>query len=559
MSVIKHHYEIDTPQGGLLGELIRSSDETSAVAVFKGIPYAAPPVGAMRWKPAVPAPSWQSTRLATQFSPSAMQLGSDDKTFFFYNPSFPCSEDCLYLNVWTPQSVDQKNLESLTDPLPVMIWFHGGGLLCGSGSEPCYDGAELARKGAVVITVNYRLGVFGYFSHPALSAESGSNASGNYGTTDQIQALKWVQENIAAFGGDRKNVTIFGESAGALSVSHLLASPLASGLFHQAIMQSAYLPPMPQLKQSVYGFEAAESYGYNYAKSLGIEGDDKRALQTLRDIPADQLLQVSSLFEFDKAVVDGWVFQQQIFETFEQGKQDAVPVLAGFNRNEGSYFPLIGMAPMPQNTAAYTAAVMEKYGPLAEQYLAIYPANDIYKSSYSAMGEGLYAWGTEYLARMMQATPAPAYLYCFDHAPEWAAQQGLGAFHTTEFIYTFNNIRHNPKYSQTWPDIKPRQSDIVMADLLSDYWLAFARSGVPAVADQPMWPAYQAPKHHYMFFHHGQAQVQDKLIPDKLALHDANVAMRKRNGQGWTYKEVGLLAESYSDKKSDTVENSIHA
>ena len=250
---------VNTPQGSLVGEVL--GEGAAAISTFKGIPYALPPVGVRRWKPAEPFPTWTGKRNALAFSPDCIQPSLfDDNFFYLITPQM--SEDCLYLNVWAPSG--GTNLS-----VPVMVWIHGGGLVDGAGSNTFYDGAELARKGVIVVSINYRLGIFGYFSHPELSAESPHQVSGNYGITDQIQALKWVQKNIAAFGGNPENVTVFGQSAGALSIVHLLTSPLSKGLFHRAIAQSPYMTPLPDLRRSIFGKPSAEQHGSCFAEGLG--------------------------------------------------------------------------------------------------------------------------------------------------------------------------------------------------------------------------------------------------------------------------------------------------
>ncbi|MGX4675630.1 carboxylesterase/lipase family protein [SAR92 clade bacterium H246] len=553
---VNNYIEVATPQGRLIGQRstvvsgsVESNDlgpQPAQVGVFKGIPYALPPVGAYRWQPAQPAATWHGARWAIDYAPAAPQLGATDDDFFFYNPGFQTSEDCLYLNVWAPCDGLSREDHSACKQYPVMLWLHGGGLLVGAGTEPCYEATELARKGAVVVTINYRLGIFGYFSHPGLSQESPNNASGNYGTTDQIQALKWVQKNISAFGGDPRNVTVFGESAGASSIAHLLASPLAKNYFHKAILQSAYLPPIPYLRKPCFGMPSAEEYGQNFAESIGIEKttQSEQAVQRLRDMPAHQLLEVSSTFEFDKPVIDGYVQMQQLFETFEQGAQHNVPLIAGFNSNEGSYFPLVGLIKAPSDKASYETMIQDKYGDIAEDYLTIYPPDDLYKSSYEAMGHGLYGWGTETIARLTSQSGVSVYFYCFDHVPEWAARKGLGAVHALDIIYTFNNVKHNRKVAYSWPDANPDTADISMAELISDYWLAFAQNGDPNDTHRAHWQPYTAEKKSYLRFSNGSAEPSSDLLSAELKLHDRNVKMRQALNQSWSYKDLGLRAAS---------------
>ena len=528
---------LDTPQGTLVGEklLMDSADsQHQYIGAFKGIPYAMPPTGNRRWKPAEPAGCWAGERLATQFAPSPIQPLPTDKTACFYHASFPTSEDCLYLNVWAPIAQDEPPLTE--QQRPVMVWIFGGGLLVGSTQYPMHDGAELASKDVIVVTINYRLGVLGYFSHPELSNESPNQASGNYGLTDQIEALRWVQNNIAAFGGDANNVTIFGESAGALSVSHLLASPLAKGLFHKAIMQSAYLPPMPLLRGEAYGMTSAEAYGNDFAHSV-----KATTLPELRALPADQLLTASLAYEFNKAVVDNWSLTAQIFETFEQGLQQDVPVLAGFNSYEGSYFGHAGMVTIPDNESNYVAHINNSYGELAEEYLRVYPANNIYHSVCASIGEGLYAWATEKLIALMASVTSPAYLYYLDHCPAWAKAAGWGAFHGCDINYVFNNIKHGAVTQTNWPAPDVSETELAMAELISNYWVAFASSS-PQLDGQPCWQPYRPEQKNYMPFREGKACPSISVHEETFQLHETIVRQRRENNQCWTYKDIGFLA-----------------
>ncbi|MDC1512728.1 carboxylesterase family protein [Porticoccaceae bacterium] len=527
----------NTLQGTFLGELVPNTEgvELSTIAGFKGIPYALPPVGVRRWQPAEPFPDRKGEYMAKAFSPSPIQPVNLDTRSFLYQPGLQTSEDCLYLNIWTP-----ADFNSIDQIYPVMVWFYGGGLLVGSTSMPDYDGAELAKKGVVVVTVNYRLGVFGYFSHPALSAESPQGASGNYGTTDQIQALKWVRQNISAFGGDATNVTIFGESAGALSVSHLMASPLSGGLFHKAIMQSAYLPPMPGLKDHRFGFPPAEDQGLALTGKLGL-AEDKNTLQSLRDLPADQILQASADLEFDKTVVDNWVFTAQIFEIFEQGKQHDVPLLAGFNHDEGSYFSLLGLVQEPEDKKTYVSSIQAKYGELAEKYLEVYPADDLYRAAWAPMGDGLYAWATEYLVQLMETVSSDAYLYCFNHVPVWAKAMKAWAAHGMDVPYCFNTVKHHFNYPPK-KSHKPTDSDLSMAEVISDYWVAFASQGKPEVENLADWNPYKETDQHYMLFQSGYAHPHRNRHPAVFQLHKDIVNQRRKNQSHWTYQDIGLLA-----------------
>ena len=293
----------------------------SKARIFKGIPFAAPPVGALRWKAPQPVASWTGVRKAAEFGSRCMQ-GHIYNDMIFRDPG--PSEDCLYLNVWTPAASAQEKL-------PVMVWIYGGGYSAGAASEPRQDGENLARKGVVVVSMNYRLGVFGFFVHPELAKESGHGSSGNYGLMDQVAALQWVQSNIAAFGGDPGNVTIFGESAGSFSVSAQMASPLAQGLFQRAIGESgAFFSATLDLKPLV----KAEEDDAKFAEAVGAP-----TLEALRAKPADELLKVALRqgggvrFAPD---IDGWFFPETAYAIYAAGKQSHVPLLAGWNADEGS-------------------------------------------------------------------------------------------------------------------------------------------------------------------------------------------------------------------------------
>lgn len=474
---------LTTPQGKLQGEV---SDGESAVRSFKGIPYALPPTGQRRWKPAEPAVQWSGVRVANQFAPSCEQLPYPEGSFFF-RPSQHSSEDCLYLNVWTAAEAKEKR--------PVMVWIHGGALTRGSGSIDTYNGAALAEKGVVVVTINYRLGALGYFSHPELTAESPNDASGNYGTSDQIQALKWVQDNIAVFGGDPDQVTIFGESAGSWSVNHLVASPLAKDLFHRAIGQSgAVLDPMPELKQSYGNQTAAESAGQAFAKAV-----NRESLADLRAMPAAELMAASEAKRFrTQAVVDGWVIPDQIYNIMAAGKQNQVPVIVGFNSDEGT--TLGAAAATPKDADTYVQNIKRRYGKLADDYLELYPADDLTRSTLDAFRDGFVTWSMQSWAMMTNKVDQPAYLYYFTHKPSGPMQEQLGAYHAAEIQYIFDN------YSQ------PVRHEQEMADIMSDYWVSFAKSGNPNTESRPQWKPYTKAQRHYLEFNN---QSKDGAVPSK--------------------------------------------
>ncbi|MCW8195291.1 carboxylesterase family protein [Proteobacteria bacterium 005FR1] len=490
---------ISTPQGKLQGQ------SEHGVNAFKGIPFALPPIGERRWKPAEPAPKWQGVRLAEQYGPNCIQVPYPEGSFFS-RPAFPTSEDCLYLNVWTPANLDDgKSAEKL----PVMVWIHGGALTRGGGSVDVYDGSNLTRKGVVVVTINYRLGPLGYFSHPELTAESPHKASGNQGTTDQIQALKWVQENIAAFGGDPDQVTIFGESAGSWSVNHLVASPLAKDLFHGAIGQSgAVLSPMPQLKTDVAGQASAESMGKQFAAEA--LGSKKAGLAALRALPAHAIMAVAEASGFrTQGIVDGWVFPDQIYNIMAEGKQNPVPVIVGFNSDEGT--TLGAAARLPASKEAYIKGVKQRYGGYADEYLQLYPADDLRQSTLDAFRDSFVSWSMPTWAMMTANVDQPAWLYYFSHRPSGPMKEKLGAYHAAEIQYVFDNYREDIPHEQE------------MAEIMSDYWVAFAKTGNPNEADRPEWKPYTRENRHYVEFNTETKKgvVQgDNLLPGVWEFYD---------------------------------------
>jgi para-nitrobenzyl esterase len=349
--------------GGSIRGIIARTD--GGVIAYKGIPYAAPPVGKLRWQPPADVIPWTGTRDATNFGADCPQAGYAKDSLFYREP-MPQSEDCLFLNVWTAAKPAEKR--------PVMVWIHGGAFTRGSGATPTYDGANFARKGVVLVTINYRLGAFGFLAHPELSAESPHHASGNYGVLDQIAALQWVKNNIAAFGGDPKNVTIFGESAGSWSVCSLMATPLSKGLFHRAIGESGgVFGPMAYLKDTKYGQEPGESTGKRFAAALGASD-----LAAMRTVPAEKI--VEAFFGApagpqgfaSRGIVDGWVFPKEARLIFAAGEQAHVPVIVGSNANEMTSLTPRGI--VPTTLDALTGYVGREYKGLEAEFAQVYPA-----------------------------------------------------------------------------------------------------------------------------------------------------------------------------------------
>jgi len=524
------------------GFSIRSVYKDAEVTSFRGLKYGGEVLGRLRWHQSKFNAYFLSFNKKKGEGDSACMQPTliSDQDYFFYVPRPRMDEDCLSLNIWAPNGMLNKEPE----PLPVMLWIHGGSLLDGSGSMPIYDGSELAKKGVIVVTINYRLNVFGYFSHPELSAESPHGASGNYGTLDQIQALRWVQKNIAQFGGDPDNVTIFGESAGAYSVVQLLLSPLSKGLFHKAIAQSPYIKPLPGLKTSQFGKPAAEQMGVQFAKSLGVE-----TLAELRALPAETLIKAVEEIEdvyvrIPSPVVDNYVITDQLFHLIEQGKQHDVPLLMGFNSHEGFHMSLYAKwkESLPASPEDYIGKVQVRYGDLTDEYLNIYPATELDASIFGPYRDGFFGWATQkYIRSAAKHNSSKAYLYYYDH--DWAGDTNLSAFHASELPFVFNNVKHGAKYSDNWPDLKPTQNDLTMAEVMSDYWVAFAKHGKPAVKGLPEWKPYTNSKKDYIRFKEGEAIPEQDLLPGSYELHEKIIGRRREKGdQPWGLSNIGLLA-----------------
>ena len=469
-----------------------------SVQIYKGVPYAKPPVGELRWRAPQPPQAWEDIKKANAFADGCVQdvVGSRPPWTEAFMHQGDVSEDCLYLNVWTAaQEADARR--------PVLVYIHGGGFNEGSGSVAVYDGAELAKKGLVVVTLNYRVGVLGFLAHPELTAESDHDASGNYGLLDQVAALGWVQENIAAFGGDPDNVTVAGQSAGAMSVYLLTASPLAEGLFHRAIAQSGpggLASFGVSSTRSMGGpLAEAEAAGAAFAKAKGVA-----SLQELRALSVEALTAApedgtpTSRF---RPVIDGYLLPSDVRSIYAEHTQNDVPMLMGFNADEASAFPGYGQA----TTEAFQETAEERYGASAEDFLALYPAE-----TDEAAGEAqkvslrdLGAVALERLAaeRALTAT-TDAYLYYLERGIPWPERPEFGAFHTAEVPYVFNNLA---QLDRPWEPVDRR-----LADVVSSYWMNFAATGDPNGEELPEWPSYEEAPHAMMVF--GE-QVEPREMP----------------------------------------------
>ena len=509
---------VDAPAGAVRGEA------GEGVAVFRGVPYALPPTGWRRWKPPAEMPRWREIRDATRFGPACHQPTARGTSIYAPAESPTMSEDCLSLNIWAPEGVSEA---------PVFVWIHGGALSTGASSEAMYDGARMAAsQGMVVVSINYRLGVLGYLAHPELSAESRQDISGNYGLLDQIAALRWIEANIAAFGGDPDNVTIAGESAGALSVLYLMASPGARGLFDRAIAQSAYMISTPELRSRRYGDPPAEGVGVWLQTQLGLTN-----LAELRAMDAQTLTtRALATGYMPWGTIDGQILPEQLVQIFDRGEQAPVPLLVGFNQGEIRSMRALA-PPAPASAADYEAAIRSRYGDLADAFLGVYPASDLGESVLAATRDALYGWTAERMARRQTALGQPTFVYLFDHGYPAADEADLHAFHAAEIPYVFGGLDRTPP---RWPAIPDTPEERGLSDAMMAYWASFARDGVPTAPDQPAWPAYDQARS-YMAFEAGPV-ARERLMPGMFELRETEVCRRRvTGGTPWNWA-VGVVA-----------------
>lgn len=458
--------------------------------MFLGIPYAAAPVGELRWKPPMPVPRWSGVRKAVAFGPACPQ-SKDDIAFFesyarelretdpYY--AFATAEDCLSLNVWTANFGESKKL-------PVMVWIHFGGNIAGSGAFPAF-GPSLARKGVVYVSLNYRLGALGFMAHPELTAESPRRSSGNYGILDQIAALQWVRRNIAKFGGDPDNVTVFGESAGGVMVCYLMASPLARGLFHRAILQSCtchgYVSPeLGNPRRYFMGSGAAEETGLRVGRAAGAA--------TLAELRRKSPEELTGVLARDRELnfhaggtVDGWVLLEQPSATFAAGRQAKVPVIVGSTADEGSQAAL-----NPASVENYKRWLARMFPDSADRVFAAYPAatDDGVRAAFVSLHNDYQRGHTAYsMARETARAGQPAYLYYFSY-PGKGATARLGAFHTIELAFVGGGHFRRGRWGE------PDEQDWRLAGVMSGYWTQFAAAGDPTRSGLPSWPPFDAAK-----------------------------------------------------------------
>lgn len=473
-----------TPQVSVTGGEIAGAMDGD-VAVYKGIPYAAPPVGDLRWKEPQPVEDWDGVRDATAFGPACPQLDYPRMSLYYREPE-PESEDCLYLNVWTAaESPDEKR--------PVMVWIHGGGLTRGSAAHPVYDGRALAGKGVVLVSINYRLNIFGFLAHPALTDESERGSSGVYGLLDQIAALRWVYDNIAAFGGDPDNVTIFGESAGSWSVNALAASPLASGLFHRAIGQSGGSFGMSMFLDKPGGtsvrhgapLRSAHDQGLDFAQRAGCE-----SLEELRALTPERILEVFAAMEADgaynsRAPVDGWVIPDEIRKIFARGDHNDVPLIVGSNKDEMT--SLTDPRTHPPKMADLHAYIESHYKGGVDAFLEVYPAAgdlDVRRAYLDSQRDQRFTHHMREWARYAAANgESPVFQYYFTREPRTAQQTYFRAYHAAEIAYAFDNLGAVDRTEhEEW--------DHHLADIISGYWVNFAATGQPNGENLPWWEPF---------------------------------------------------------------------
>ncbi|MBU4054129.1 MAG: carboxylesterase family protein [Proteobacteria bacterium] len=469
--------------GGLIqiesGKITGASTGTNnSISVYKGIPYAAPPVGNLRWCPPEPAIPWEGIRSASEYGPAAMQNPSN---FGGVKDNDWRSEDCLYLNIWTPAASSEENL-------PVMVWIHGGGFTMGAGSSPDYIGTPLAEKGVVLVTINYRINFFGAFCHPWLTREAKNHASGNYCLMDQIAALQWVQRNIRLFGGNPDRVTVFGESAGSRSVALLTASPLAKGLFHGGVCQSGALRDVSQ------PLEEREKEGLKTAQILGA-----KSLDDLRAASYESLLSTGALNA--NPMVDGWVIPEDPRTIYSQGRQHDIPLIIGTNKDEMTLLQMT--IPKEKRTMdGFKQMIWKRYGENAPAIYAMYKP-ETEEGVAEAMNR--YATDCEMIlparrqARWMEKMTANSYLYHFTRIPPTKAGEFLGSHHGGEIPYIFGRI--GPK----WGNVSGIDNKLSHAFMI--YWTHFAKFGDPNGGELPQWPVYTEENDIHMNF-------GDEIKPD---------------------------------------------
>jgi para-nitrobenzyl esterase len=484
--------------------LLQGTSE-DGLTIYRGIPFAAPPVGDLRWRAPQPAAKWEGVRQATKFAPGPMQRG---------NPPSGKSEDCLYLNVWTPA-------KPASDRIPVLVWIYGGGFNAGATSEKVYSGENLAKKGVVLVSIAYRVGQLGFLAHSELSAESPNHVSGNYGLLDMIAGLQWVQKNIATFGGDPNNMTIFGESAGGIAVSILCASPLAKGLFHGAISQSggSFGPPRSTTfpGENLKRLPDAERAGQAYVDSARVS-----SIAEMRKIVADKLPAIRGLAW---PIIDGYVIPDDQYKLYEAGKFNDTPILVGYNSDEGASFS------PPKTPEDYIAGVKTRYGKFADDLIKVYPVGSgtVPKTARDLARDAAFGWHTWSWARLQaKIGKSKAFYYYFDQHPDYpegSPRAGYGSPHGQDVAYVFQHLNAS--------DTLTTKTDVKISEAMATYWTNFAKHGDPSGEGVPAWPAFSDANPVVMYF--GQTP-HTGSVPSAEALKvlDAYFAWRRTpEGEAW--------------------------
>ncbi|MBX2900751.1 MAG: carboxylesterase family protein [Cyclobacteriaceae bacterium] len=455
--------EATTVHGKVKG--VRTNDRL--VTSFKGIPFAAPPVGNLRWKEPQPVKPWAGVLTCNKFSASPYQNKPAPFAMWteeFIAPPEPLSEDCLYLNVWTPAKTSKEKL-------PVLMWIYGGGFVSGSSACAVYDGEALAKQGIIFVSVNYRVGVFGFFSHPDLTKESGKNASGNYALLDQLAALKWIKENIAAFGGDPAKVTIAGQSAGSFSVQALVASPLSKGLFRGAIAHSG-----ASMNRFSKKLTEAEATGTALSQKVNATGVD-----ALRKLAADSVWKLASTFPYGSfaPVTDGYVLPEDIGTIFKSKKHNNVALIAGWVTGDAA------LTGQPKSAGQFKTWVAETYKNQAEAFLKAFPASTDEEAlrSQNKLGNLSFAGYADHVWALNNSSNS--YLYQFSYVPTDKPDfPNYGAFHTAEVPFALHTLS---KWNRPW-----KETDYAVETAMSSYWINFVKTGNPNGSGLPAWNAYNA-------------------------------------------------------------------
>ncbi len=512
---------VNAPAGKMEGRL------EGKVRVFKGIPFALPPVGAARWKPPAPMPKWSGVKKTLDFGAACWQPKPTLSNIYTRDP-MPMSEDCLTLNIWTPVGAHNA---------PVFFWIYGGALVGGASREPTYDGTHFADQGVIVVSVNYRLGVLGWLAHPELSTESPDGVSGNYGLLDQIEALHWVKRNIGAFGGDASNVTIAGESSGALSVMYLMAAPAARGMFAKAIAESAYMIAVPELKQKSFGQPSAEESGIKVAAALNAPN-----LVALRALDAETLSMAAPKTGYAPwPTIDEHVLPRQLVDIFDKGEQAPVPILAGFNSGEIRSLRILGPPP-PATSAEYESIIRDRYSDLANEFLRLYPSSNMQESIWATVRDSLYGWTAERLVKKQAKLGQPSFLYFWDHGYPAEETAGLHAFHASELPYIFGTLDSTPPL---WPKIPDTLGEKKLSEAMNDYWASFARTGRPQAANQPDWPPFKSTGDYMAIT--DAPHVASNLLPGMYEFNEEVVCRRHASGaMPWNWN-VGIISPKLPD------------